>query len=201
MLRVGLTGGFATGKSFVGRALVDLGCYLLQADAVGHAVLAPDGEAYAAVIAEFGQGIVDPDGSIARKRLGEIVFRDPAQLARLNALVHPAVFARQEAWFAEIAKLDPEAIAIVEAAIMIETGSYRRYQRLILTVCREDIQIARAMERDHLTEGQVRDRLARQMPENEKRRYADYIIDTSGTPGETLEQTAKVCALLKRTST
>ena len=195
MLRVGLTGGFATGKSFVGRALVDLGCHLLQADQVGHAVLAPDGEAYAAVIAQFGRGIVDPDGTIARKRLGQIVFAHPEQLAKLNALVHPAVFARQEAWFAQ---LPANAIAIVEAAIMIETGSYRRYDRMILTVCRPELQIARAMERDHLTEAQVRERLARQIPESEKRKYAHYVIDTSGTPNETLEQTAQVCAQLKR---
>ena len=195
MLRAGLTGGFATGKSFVGRALVDLGCHLLQADQVGHAVLAPDGEAYAAVIAEFGRGIVDPNGSIARKRLGEIVFAHPEKLARLNALVHPAVFARQEAWFAQLPR---DAIAVVEAAIMIEAGSYRRYDRIILTVCRPELQIARAMERDSLTEAQVRERLARQMPESEKRKYAHYVIDTSGTRKETLEQTARVCAQLKR---
>ena len=103
--------------------------------------------------------------------------------------------ARQEAWFAQ---LPPDAIAIVEAAIMIETGSYRRYDRMILTVCRPELQIARAMQRDDLTEAQVRERLARQMPESEKRKYALYVIDTSGTPNETLEQTAEVCAQLKR---
>ena len=200
MLRVGLTGGLASGKSFVGRHLVELGCHLLQADHLGHAVLAPGAEAYAAVIAEFGPGIVDADGTIVRKRLGEIVFRDPAQLAKLNALVHPAVFARQEAWFAQVEQQDPQAIAVVEAAIMIESGSYRRYQRLILTVCGEALQIERAMARDGLTEQQIRDRLARQMPESEKRKYADYVIDTSGTPEETLEQTARVCAQLKRSA-
>ena len=198
MLRVGLTGGLATGKSLVGNALVNLGCHLLQADQVGHAVLAPDGEAYAAVIAGFGQGIVDPDGTINRKRLAEIVFSDPAQLTRLNALVHPAVFARQEAWFAEIAAQEPKAVAVIEAAIMVETGSFRRYDRIILTVCREEQQIARAMARDGLTEAQVRERLARQLPESEKRKKANYVIDTSGPLEETLEQTAQVCAILKR---
>lgn len=198
MLRVGLTGGLATGKSLVGDALVNLGCHLLQADQVGHAVLAPDGEAYAAVIAQFGSGIVDPDGVINRKRLAEIVFGDPAQLTRLNALVHPAVFARQEAWFAEIAAREPKAVAIVEAAIMVETGSFRRYDRIILTVCREVQQIARAMARDGLTEVQVRERIARQLPESEKRKKANYVIDTSGTLDQTLEQTAQVCAILKR---
>ena len=198
MLRVGLTGGLATGKSLVGDALVNLGCHLLQADQVGHAVLAPDGEAYAAVIAQFGAGIVDPDGVINRKRLAEIVFGDPAQLTRLNALVHPAVFARQEAWFAEIAAREPKAVAIVEAAIMVETGSFRRYDRIILTVCREEQQIARAMARDGLTEVQVRERIARQLPESEKRKKANYVIDTSGALDQTLEQTAQVCAILKR---
>lgn len=198
MLRVGLTGGLATGKSLVGEALVNLGCHLLPADQVGHAVLAPDGEAYAAVIAQFGTGIVDPGGVINRKRLAEIVFGDPAQLTRLNALVHPAVFARQEAWFAEIAAREPKAVAIVEAAIMVETGSFRRYDRIILTVCREEQQIARAMARDGLTEVQVRERIARQLPESEKRKKANYVIDTSGTLDQTLEQTAQVCAILKR---
>ncbi len=197
MLRVGLTGGYATGKSFVGRAMVNLGCHLLQADQLGHAVLARDGEAYATVIAEFGPSIVEPDGTIARKRLGDIVFRDPEKLAKLNALVHPAVFARQEVWFAQ---LPPDAVAIVEAAIMIETGSYRRYDRLVLTVCRPELQLSRGMARDALTEAQVRERLARQMPESEKRKYADFVIDTSGTPDDTLEQTAQVCAQLKRSA-
>ncbi len=197
MLRVGLTGGYATGKSFVGRAMVNLGCHLLQADQLGHAVLARDGEAYATVIAEFGPSIVEPDGTIARKRLGDIVFRDPEKLAKLNALVHPAVFARQEVWFAQ---LPPDAVAIVEAAIMIETGSYRRYDRLVLTVCRPELQLSRGMARDALTEAQVRERLARQMPESEKRKYADFVIDTSGTPDDTLEQTAQVCAQLNRSA-
>lgn len=201
MLKVGLTGGLATGKSFVGQALVDLGCHLLQADRLGHAVLAPTGEAYQGVVAEFGPAILNPDGTIARSRLGEIVFADPARLARLNELVHPHVFARQEAWFAELAARDPHAIAVVEAAIMIESGSYRRYHCLILTVCREDLQIARAMARDSLTEDQIRTRLARQLPETEKRKYADYVIDTSGTPADTLEQTAQVFAQLKRRPT
>ena len=197
MLRVGLTGGLATGKSFVGQALVEMGCHLLQADHVGHAVLAPDGEAYAAVIAAFGQEIVN-DGLINRKRLGEIVFADPAKLAQLNALVHPAVFARQEAWFARVQQQDPHAVAIVEAAIMVEIGSYRRYDRLVLTVCRPELQIARAVARDGLAEAQVRERLARQLPESEKRKHAHYVIDTSLSREDTLEQTARVCAQLKR---
>ncbi len=197
MLRVGLTGGLATGKSFVGQAMVNLGCHLLQADQVGHAVLAPDGEAYAAVIATFGPGILT-NGLINRKRLGEIVFAHPSQLAQLNALVHPAVFARQEAWFTQIQTQDSHAVAIVEAAIMVETGSYRRYDKLVLTVCRPDLQITRAMARDALSEAQVKIRLARQMPESEKRKYAHFVIDTSGTLDETLEQTAQVCAQLKR---
>ncbi|MBY0505793.1 MAG: dephospho-CoA kinase [Bryobacteraceae bacterium] len=195
MLRVGLTGGLATGKSFVGQALVKLGCHLLQADHLGHAVLAPDGEAYQAVIDAFGRQILNDDGQINRKRLGEIVFANPAELARLNALVHPAVFARQEAWFAS---RPPGAIAIIEAAIMVETGSYRRYHCLILTVCRPELQIARAMARDGLTEAQVRDRLARQLPESEKRKHAHFVIDTSLSEEDTLAQTAQVCAQLKR---
>jgi dephospho-CoA kinase len=192
MLRVGLTGGLASGKSFVGRSLADLGCYLIRADELGHQVLEPGREPYDAVVREFGPGILHPDRTIDRRRLGALVFHDPSCLARLNALVHPPVRARTRKLLEEYESAHPDGIAVVEAAILVETGSYRGYARLILAVCGKEQQIERAMARDGLTREEVLDRLSRQMPLDEKIQYADYVIDTSGARENTLAQTRAV---------
>ena len=197
MLRVGLTGGLASGKSSVGQALVELGCHLLSSDELGHQVIEPDGEAYQAVIREFGRDILETGGSIDRGRLGRLVFGDRVLLGRLNAIVHPAVIAREERWLAAIAAEDPQGIAVVEAAILIETESYRRFQRLILAICDREQQIERAMRRDRLSGGEVRERLARQMPLAEKVKFADYVIDTSGDRENTVRQARAVCRMLR----
>jgi dephospho-CoA kinase len=192
MLRVGLTGGLASGKSFVARALRDLGCYLIEADELGHQVLLPGAEAFDAAVNEFGNGILDDDGYIDRRRLAAIVFQDSDRLKKLNSFVHPAVLARQEGAIAEIAARDSHAIVVVEAAILVETGSYRRFDRLIVVVCSPELQIERAMKRDSATREQVLARLERQLPLHEKIRFADYVIDSSGTKEETLKQTREV---------
>ena len=134
MLRVGLTGGLASGKSFVGRALADLGCLLIQADELGHQVLEPGGEAYDGVIREFGPEIVRADGTIDRPKLAALVFHDSQRLAALNALVHPPVWAREHRLMEDHAAAHPHGIAVVEAAILVETGSYRNYAKLILSL-------------------------------------------------------------------
>ena len=198
MLKVGLTGGLACGKSFVGDALASYGCYLIRADELGHEVEAPGGEAYEPVVREFGREILGPDGSIDRKRLAARVFADAEALARLNALVHPAVVRREEQLMTEFAAREPDGIAVVEAAILIETGSYKRFHRLILVTCPEEQQLARAMHRDSAAEDQVRARLSRQMPLAEKRKFADFVIDTSGAKEATLRQTCGVYEALRR---
>ena len=192
MLRVGLTGGLASGKSFVGRALADLGCLLIQADQLGHQVLEPGGEAYDGVVKEFGPEILGADGRIDRPKLAAQVFHDSQRLAALNALVHPLVWARESRLMDEYAAAHPHGIAVVEAAILVETGSYRNYSKLIVAVCSEEQQIERAMSRDGMTREQVLDRLSRQMPLAEKIKYADYVIDTSGAKESTLAQTRDV---------
>ena len=196
MLRVGLTGGLASGKSFVGRALADQGCLLIQADELGHQVLEPGGEAYDGVIREFGPGIAKADGTIDRPKLAGLVFHDSQRLAALNALVHPPVWARERRLMDEYAAAHHHGIAVVEAAILVETGSYRNYSKLIVAVCSEEQQIERAMSRDGITREQVLDRLSRQMPLAEKIRYADYVIDTSGAKESTLAQTKGVYQVL-----
>lgn len=198
MLRVGLTGGLATGKSFVGQALADLGCLWIQADELGHRVLAPGGEAYQAVVEAFGRDILKEDGSIDRSRLAELVFDHPDRLALLNHLVHPHVIRMEEELIAEFAAREPSGIAVVEAAILIETGGHKRFDRLIVTWCTEQQQIERALRRPGATLEQVKARLRRQMPLEEKVRLADYVIDTSGTKEQTIEQVRKVYESLRR---
>jgi dephospho-CoA kinase len=198
MLKVGLTGGLASGKTFVGEALAGYGCLLIQADELGHQVLEPDGEAYAAVIGEFGHRILDSQGHIDRRRLAAMVFGQPQRLARLNSLVHPPVLRREEALAAEFAAREPRGICVVEAAILIETGSYKRFDRLILVTCEEEQQVERALRREGAAEADVRARLERQMALEEKRKYADFVIDTSGNKEDTLRQTRAVYEALRR---
>lgn len=197
MLRVGLTGGLATGKSFVGRTLAGLGCHLIRNDDLGHAVMLPGAEAYDGIVREFGSAILNPDGSIDRRKLAAVVFHDPGRLAALTALVHPPVRARTRAELDAFAKAHPDGIAVVEAAILVETGSFREYEKLIVAVCGVEQQIERAMARDGLTREEVVDRLSRQMPLAEKIRYADYVVDTSGTKENTIAQTKAVYESLR----
>jgi dephospho-CoA kinase len=192
MLCVGLTGGLATGKSFIGRTLEEWGCGIIRADNLGHEALAPGGEAYQAVIDAFGSGILKEDTTVDRRRLGEIVFADAEKLARLNALVHPVIFRREQERIEEFRAANPNGIVVVEAAIMIEAGSYTRYQKLIVAVCQEEQQIERAMRRDGLSREQAAARIRRQMPLEEKVRMADYVIDTSGSKQETIRRTREV---------
>ena len=202
MLRIGLTGGLASGKSFVGRALSDLGCLLIQADVLGRQVLEQGGETYEAVVATFGNQILDPDGlvqgKINRRRLAAIVFSDPEQLAKLNALVHPPVKRREGDLIKEFARGHPDGIAVTEAAILVETGSFKDYDRLIVAVCGPEQQIERAMERNGASREEVLNRLRRQMPLDDKVKYADFVIDTSGSKENTLAQTRAVHEALRR---
>jgi dephospho-CoA kinase len=200
MLRVGLTGGLACGKTFVAQTLSELGCHIIQADELGHAVLLPDGEAYRPVLAEFGDGVLDGRGFIDRRKLAASVFDDPEKLKKLSSIVHPAVARRQEQMVDELRKSDPAGIAVVEAAILVETGSYTRFDRLIVVACTERQQVERAMHRASYTREEVLARLSRQLPLEEKKRVAHYIIDTSGTKEHTVEQTRKVYQSLRSLS-
>jgi dephospho-CoA kinase len=197
MLKVGLTGGYATGKSFVAAELERLGCHLIYADALGHRVLEPDGDAYKPTVAAFGPEILSPEGRIDRKKLGAIVFADPKLLGKLTGYVHPAVFRLENDMLAEFAAQDPAGMVVVEAAILIETGRYKNFNRLILTTCDEETQIRRAMQRDGASLEQVRGRLSNQMPLEKKKRYADFVVDTSGEKSETLKKIGEIYSELK----
>ena len=196
MLKVGLTGGLATGKSFVGQALAGHGCYLIKADDIGRDVMAPGGAAFEPVVSEFGKAILAPDGTIDRKRLAAVVFGDPERLAALNRIIHPLVIEREDRLIEESDARDPRAIGVCEAALMIEAGSYRRMDRVILTVCGEEQQLERAAARG-LGRAEALARIRRQLPLEEKRRHADYVIDTAGSEAETLRQVEAVYTSLQ----
>ena len=196
MLRVGLTGGLASGKTFVGRALADLGCYLIEADKLGHQVMMPGAEAYDGIVREFGPTVLDAEGRISRRKLSGIVWNNPERLEKLNSLVHPPVREREESRMADIARTDPNAIVVVEAAILVETGRYKDFDRLIVVTCSSGQQMERALERGSYNKEEILARLSRQLPLEQKLRVADYVVDTSGTKEATLEQVRRVYAAL-----
>jgi len=208
MLRVGLTGGIATGKSTVVGMLRELGCRVLEADKIAHRMIEPGAAAYDGVVREFGRGILLPDGRVDRPRLGAIVFADSEKLARLNSLVHPPVLAAQEQELAAIEKAEPHAIAVVEAALLIEAGFHRKLEYVVVTWCTSEQQIERLTRQDvklgarrALTLEEARLRIAAQMPVEEKRRMADEEIDCSGSLEHTREQVIALCAKLRRMET
>ena len=192
ILAVALTGGLATGKGFVGQVFVELGCHRLDADQLGHQALAPSGEAYPDVVRLFGHSILDAHQAIDRRKLAALVFPDPARLHSLNAIVHPAVERLRLARIAEIAKTDPNAIVICEAAIYIETGALSRFHKVVLTVCGRQRQIERAMARSGWSRAETEARLARQWPDSMKQKFADFVIDTSVSFDDSRRQTVEV---------
>lgn len=192
MLKVGLTGSIAVGKSYVVSVLRELGCVTFDADTIAPSVMEPGGAAYDDVVSEFGPGVLDGGGSIDRRKLGAIVFADAGRRRRLNEIVHPRVIEEQDRLLHETERADPDGIAVIDAALMIESGGYRRFDKLIVVFCDPEAQVLRLMRRNEITRGEAELRIAAQMPSEEKRRYADYEVDTSGTPDETRERVIEV---------
>jgi dephospho-CoA kinase len=181
MLKVGLTGGIACGKTTVLNMFSELGAHTLRADAVAHRLMAPGEPVYERIVAAFGPAILSLDGTIARPRLAAAAF--PSRIAELNALVHPAVLAFEDDWMNEVAKSDPQGVAICEAALLIEAGGRARYDKLIVVTCTLEQKILRFAERSGITaeeaRAEVQRRMAAQMPEEEKAKLADVVIDNS----------------------
>ena len=171
---------------------------MIYADELGHQVLQPGQEAYGPTVEAFGPGILATDGTIDRKKLGVIVFGSADLLAKLEAIVHPAVFRLEKQMLGAFAARDPRGIVVIEAAILIETGRHAVFDRIILTTCDLETQIARGTKRDHLTREQVLARLDKQMPLEEKKKHADYVVDTSGRKEDTVRQVEKIYSELKR---
>ena len=200
MLRVGLTGGIATGKTTVGLMFVELGCHLIDSDQITHQLFEPGQEVHDAVAKAFGPKVVAFDGTIDRKILGDIVFKDPEAREKLNSLVHPAVIRRQQEFLSEVAKKDPQGIGIVSAALMVEIGTYKNYDKVIVVSCSPDEQRRRLKMRLGLSDEQIEDRIRAQMPMEEKVKYGDYVIDTSGNLAHTRRQVAQVNSKLRESA-
>jgi dephospho-CoA kinase len=191
MLRIGLTGGIASGKSTVASMLRDLDCPVLAADALGHELLEPGQTAYAEVVREFGIDILDSYGNVDRTALGEIVFADAEKRERLNQILHPRIQEIIQKWFAALDQVGGPGLAVVEAALIVEAGYQKDLDKLVVCWCRRAQQIERLMERG-LTEEQALLRIAAQMPMEEKRAMADETIDCSGTIEETEREVGAV---------
>ena len=209
MVKVGLTGGIASGKSVVGSMFVALGAHLVQADRIAHSLMQPGEPVYNEVVRHFGRDILNPDGSVNRARLAELAFgqdagtesKSTSRIEELNRIVHPAVIRSQEEWMHAISLQDPDGVAIVEAALLIEAGAAKRFDRLVVVTCTDEQRIARFAARQSMdfdgARKEVHRRMAAQLPETEKIKLADHVIENSGTLEATRAQVLDVWQKLK----
>ncbi|HEY6338686.1 MAG TPA: dephospho-CoA kinase [Candidatus Sulfotelmatobacter sp.] len=202
MLKVGLTGAIASGKSAVGEMFVALGAHLVQADRIAHSLMQRGEAVYNEVVRHFGREILNPDGSVNRARLAELAFAanpasgQPARIEELNHIVHPAVLRSQQEWMDEMGRQDAHAVAIVEAALILEAGAAKQFDQLVVVKCNEELRVARFAARQKIdleaARKEVARRMAAQMPEEEKIKAADFVIDNSGTLEKTRQQVGVV---------
>jgi dephospho-CoA kinase len=206
MLKVGLTGGIAVGKSVVGEMFVAHGAHLVQADHIAHELMQPGEKVYDQVVQRFGREILNPDRTVNRAQLAQIAFATApdgkSRIEELNRIVHPVVIARQDEWMEEIGRQDPGAVAIVEAALIIEAGASKHFDRLIVVTCRPDQRVARFAARQKISleaaRVEVARRMAAQLPDEEKIKAADYVIDNSGPLENTEARVREMWAILGR---
>jgi dephospho-CoA kinase len=207
LLKVGLTGGISSGKSVVGEMFAALGVAVIDADHIAHALMQPGQPVYAEIVRHFGVGILNPDGTVSRSKLAEAAFGAPNQKAgsrvqELNRIVHPAVIKGQEEWMTEIGQKQPHGIAMVEAALIVEAGVTKRFDRLIIVTCRPEQRFQRwAKLRKVDQEAAAREvtrRMEAQLPDEEKIKLADYVIDNSGSLDNTHKQVQEVYEELRR---
>lgn len=197
MLKVGLTGSIAVGKSYVCDVFRELGVPVLDADLTAREVVAPGTPGLRAIEDEFGAVVIGPNGELDRAKLGEIVFSDAKKRGRLNEIIHPLVIATQDEWLKGKEIENPNGLAIIDAALMIESGGYKRFDKIIVVWCRDDIQLDRLMKRNGLSEEAARARIVAQMSQDEKKSHADFLIDTSDGFDVTREQVVALFGKLK----
>jgi dephospho-CoA kinase len=196
MLKVGITGGIASGKSVVAEMFAALGAHVIQADQIAHQLMQPGESVYEQVVNHFGAAILNPEGTVNRSRLAEAAFgtrgEEGARIEELNRIVHPAVLHRQGQWMEEIGQRDPKAVAMVEAALILEAGAAEQFDRLIVVNCRPEQRIQRWASRlkvdERTAQAEVTRRMAAQLPDAEKLKAADYVIDNSGSLDNTRTQ-------------
>jgi dephospho-CoA kinase len=198
MLRVGLTGSIAVGKSYVASAFGELGCHVLDADQTAREAVSPGSAGLETVVKEFGVDVLNPDGTLNRQRLGTIIFADEEKRQKLNHILHPFIIARQDEIMREWERDDPNGIGIIDAALMIESGGYRRFDKLVVVHCRPEVQLERLMLRNGLSREEAQARIDAQMPQAENQRYADFLIDTSDGFEPTRNRTIEVYNSLRK---
>ncbi len=192
MLKIGLTGSIAVGKSYVCDVFRELGAHVLDADRSARDVVAKGTRGLAMIVNEFGSGILTNDGELDRPRMASIVFGDESKRLLLNSIVHPLVIEAQDEWIRRLESEDPDGIAIIDAALMIESGGYRRFDKLIVVWCESGVQLDRLKNRDGFDDAEAMRRINSQMPQEEKKAFADYLIDTSQGFEETRRRTIEV---------
>jgi dephospho-CoA kinase len=194
----GLTGGIASGKSTVARFLEALGAKVINADRVGHELLEPSHPVFNKVVLHFGRGILKPCGEIDRERLGSVVFADPQKLSELTSIMHPSLIARVKELVEEFRSRQPRAVILVDAALIYEAGVADCFAKILVAWCRPEQQIERLMAKAHISRQDALRRMASQIPVEEKRRRADYLIDCSGSLEETRAQVEALYPAIKR---
>jgi dephospho-CoA kinase len=197
MLRVGLTGGIACGKTVVRELLAVRGALTIDADVIVHQLMAAGTDLTRRIGEAFGSDVLSADGSVDRTKLGRLVFSDSSARSKLNALVHPDVI-REEKRLLREAEGRGVGIAVVDAALMIEAGTYRDYDKLLVVHCPRALQLERLAMRDALSPAEAARRVDAQMPVEEKKPYADFLIDTSGSLADTERQAQEVWEKLRR---
>ncbi len=197
MLRVGLTGSIGVGKSFVTGVLAELGCHVLDADRTAREVVEPGSPGVLAVEKAFGTEVVRQDGTLDRERMASIIFADESRRILLNSILHPFIIARQDGFLRGWEIEDPQGIAVVDAALMIESGSYKRFDKLIVVHCDPDKQLERVMSRNNLSREAAEQRIRAQMAQDEKKKFADYLIDTSPGFEATRQRVVEIYQQLK----
>jgi len=200
VLLVALTGGIACGKSVIGRLLLEKGCFVHSADTAAREVMSPGTDVWRTVADHFDPGILREDGTIDRAKLGAIIFSDDKERAFLNGLVHPRIFERIKEMVARLEKEGRHTIFVSEAALVVEAGFARFYDKIVVAHCGRDIQVRRLMGRDGIDRAEALKKIGSQLGQEEKLKHADYTIETSGTLAETIEQTERVYAQLVQDS-
>jgi len=179
MLRVGLTGSIGVGKSFVAGVFAELGCHVIDADEIAREVVAPGSPGLSSVVDSFGAEVVHADGTLDRARLSALVFADEGKRKLLNSILHPQIIVRQDQKLRALELADPWGIAVADAALMIESGNYKRFDKLVVVHCRPEVQLQRLMVRDRISPEEAKRRINAQLPQEEKMKFADYLIETS----------------------
>jgi len=197
MLKVGLTGSIAVGKSYVVEIFRELGCAVLDADQTAREVVEPNTKGWRLIVEQFGSNILQPNNEIDRIKLGATIFADEAKRQLLNSIVHPLVIEKQNNWLREREAKNPNGISIIDAALMIESGGYRRFDKIIVVWCDSAMQLQRLVSRNNLNEQEALKRINAQMPQEEKKRYADFLIDTTQGFESARRQTVEVFEQLK----